>query len=230
MIRTKKVFSTELCYVFGMIILALGCALMEAADFGVSMVVAPAYILYRFASAFLPFVTFGMAEYLFQAFLLLVMVLVLRKFKLSYLLSFVTAVIYGFLLDGCMALVALIPHEAMTVRFILYLFGMFFSALGISLLFHTYFPTEIYELFVKELTNKYKLDINKCKTYYDITSCILSVLLSFLCFGLWHFEGVKLGTIFCALINGTLIGACSAFLEKRFAFKDLLRKTEIKKS
>lgn len=46
----KRTFSTELAYVFGIVFVALGVVLMEKADFGVSMVVAPAYLLYRWLS------------------------------------------------------------------------------------------------------------------------------------------------------------------------------------
>ena len=69
---------------------------MEKADFGVSMVVAPAYLLYRWLSPAWSFVTFGMAEYCLQAVLLLAMCLLLRRFRVSYLFSFVTAVVYGY--------------------------------------------------------------------------------------------------------------------------------------
>jgi uncharacterized membrane protein YczE len=44
--QTKKVFSSELAYLFGILILALGTAFMEKADFGMSMVVAPAYLIH----------------------------------------------------------------------------------------------------------------------------------------------------------------------------------------
>lgn len=74
----KRTFSTELAYVFGIVFVALGVVLMEKADFGVSMVVAPAYLLYRWLSPVWSFVTFGMAEYCLQAVLLLVMCLLLR--------------------------------------------------------------------------------------------------------------------------------------------------------
>lgn len=59
----KRTFSTELAYVFGIVFVALGVVLMEKADFGVSMVVAPAYLLYRWLSPVWSFVAFGMAEY-----------------------------------------------------------------------------------------------------------------------------------------------------------------------
>ena len=42
----KRTFSTELAYVFGIVFVAWGVVLMEKADFGVSLVVAPAYLLY----------------------------------------------------------------------------------------------------------------------------------------------------------------------------------------
>ena len=63
----KRTFSTELAYVFGIVFVARGVVLMEKADFGVSMVVAPAYLLYRWLSPVWSFVTFGMEEYCLQA-------------------------------------------------------------------------------------------------------------------------------------------------------------------
>ena len=48
----KRTFSTELAYVFGIVFVARGVVLMEKADFGVSMVVAPAYLLYPALPAF----------------------------------------------------------------------------------------------------------------------------------------------------------------------------------
>lgn len=90
----KRTFYTELAYAFGILVLALGTALMERADFGMSMVVAPAYIIHLKISEYLPF------------------------------FSFVTAVIYGFSLDGMMAVVALLPSEGIAVRLGLYVAGM----------------------------------------------------------------------------------------------------------
>ena len=92
---------------------------MEKADFGVSMVVAPAYLLYRWLSPVWSFVTFGMAEYCLQAVLLLVMCLLLR-FRVSYLFSFVTAVVYGFVLDAFMLLGAALPAGSVWLRVIYY--------------------------------------------------------------------------------------------------------------
>lgn len=183
----KRVFSTELAYALGIIILAIGTALMTLADFGLSMVVAPAYLLHLKVSETLPFFTFGMAEYMLQAVLLVLMSLLLRRFKLSYLFSFCTAVL---------------------------------CSVAISLFFHTYISPEAYELFVKEVSEKYKLDIHRFKTGYDCVSCLISVILSFAFYGLWQFRSVGIGTVITSAVNGKLIGFCTHTLEKHFEFRD----------
>ena len=216
----QKTFYTEIAYLLGLLILALGTAFMERADFGVSMVVAPAYLIHLKVSEVLPFFSFGMAEYTLQAVVILAMILILRRIKLSYFFSFVTAVLYGLTLDGAMALIALLPEGSFGVKLGWFLIGMLLCSIGVSLLFHTYISPEAYELFVKEISAKLQRDIHKCKTAYDCVSCLIAILLSFLFFGFGHYEGVKLGTIFCALVNGSLIGRCTAWFEKRWDFQD----------
>ena len=216
----KRVFHTELAYVLGLVILAVGTAFMEKADFGMSMVVAPAYLVHLKLQETLPFFTFGMAEYMLQAVLLLVMTLLLRRFRPLYLFSFITAVLYGLTLDGVLWAFSALPAESVALRIVWYLLGMLLCAVGISLFFHTYIAPEAYELFVKELSGKYGINIHRFKTGYDCVSCLVSIVLSFSFFGLWRFEGVKLGTILCALVNGSLIGGCTALLERVWTFKD----------
>ena len=57
----QRIFYTEACYLIGIVTMALGTAMMTLADFGVSMVVAPAYLLHLKISEYLPFFSFGMA-------------------------------------------------------------------------------------------------------------------------------------------------------------------------
>ena len=219
----KRTFYTEYAYMLGLIGLAFGTALMEAADFGVSMVVAPAYLIYLKLSQVWSFFTFGMAEYMFQAFLLIILMIVLKRFKVSYLFSFVTAVIYATLLDISMNIIALVPSETFALRLLLYILGFLACTAGVSLIFHTYIAPEVYELLVKEVSAKYKIDIHKFKTFYDCVSCLVGIALSFAFFGFWQFEGIKIGTVICALINGWTISRFTLFFEKHWEFKDGLR-------
>jgi len=216
----KKTFYTELAYVFGMVILAFGTALMERADFGVSMVVAPAYLLHLKLSQTWSFFTFGMAEYALQFVLALLLIVIMRKFKKAYVLAFVTAVLYGFTLDGTMLAVAQIPFAGTAARCVYYVAGMILCSLGVSLMFHTYIAPEVYELMVKEISGGFGWNIPRVKTVYDCISCLVAVLMSFIFFGFGRFEGVKLGTVICALLNGWIIGSRTKWLDKRFEFRD----------
>ena len=216
----KTVLYTELAYVLGMVGLSLSVALMTRADFGVSMVVAPAYLLYLKLNPLLPFFTFGMAEYTLQAVLLLFPVLAVKKCRPYFLFSFVTAVLSGFLLDGWMLLVQRFPADSFAVRCLWYVLGLLLGAASIAFFFKTYIAPEVYELLVKELALKLSRPTHRVKTVYDCVSCAVAVVMSFAFFGLWRFEGVKLGTVICALVNGWLIGRFTALYEKGFDFRD----------
>ena len=218
--KGKRIFYCELAYVFGLIILAIGTALMEKADFGMSMVVAPAYLVHLKVSQYLPFFSFGVAEYIFQAALLMLLTFVMRKAKISYLLSFATAFIYGTVLDAAIALVGLMPFSGVMWQVAFYITGLVACAIGVALLLRTYLPPEAYELVVKELSGKFNMSIGKTKTVYDCCSCVFGIVLSLCFFG--SFVGVKWGTIVCAVVNGWMIGKISSFLENNFIWKDAL--------
>ena len=216
----KKTFYTELSYVLGLVIMAFAAAFTEKADFGMSMVVAPVYILHLKLSQLLPWFTFGVAEYAFQGVLVLVTALVMGRLKRSYLFSFVTAVLYGTLLDLAMALIAALPDGNFGIRVLWYALGTVFCSLAVSLFFHTYISPEAYELIVKEFSEKWHLNINQVKTAYDCFSVVLGIVLSFAFFGFGVFEGVKWGTVLCAVINGFLISRFSLLLERFFTFRN----------
>lgn len=216
----KTVFYQEAAYLLGMMILAIGTALMEAANFGMSMVVAPAYLLHLKLSPVFPVFSFGMAEYVLQGMLIIVLMLAMRRARLFYLFSFVTAVIYGFMLDASLAAMAHVPVAGLAMRMVSYAAGLVICSLGVALLFHTYIAPEAYELVVKEVSAKHGWPVSRVKTAYDCISCLIAVCMSFAFFGIGRFEGVKLGTILCALVNGTLIGRISAWLEAKFDFRD----------
>lgn len=216
----RKTMYTELAYILGIIILAVGTAFITVSNLGVSMIVAPAYLLHLKISPVLPFFSFGMAEYTLQGVIIIVMCLVLRKFHFSYLFSFVTAVLYGFCLDGSLLLLKNISAEVLSIKIFLFLFGMLLASLGVALFFRTYISPEAYELFVKKVSAKYGVEIHKFKIGYDAVSLVLSVVMSFAFFGFGVFKGIGWGTVISTLINGALISFWSKVLEKSFAFTD----------
>ena len=219
---SKRVFYTEISYVLGLIIMAFGAAFTELANFGMSMIVAPAYILHLKVSEMLPWFSFGVAEYCMQGLIVLLTIGCVRRFKISYLFSFVTALLYGTILDRAIYIVSFCKNDTMGIRILWFVLGSVLCSIAVSLFFHTYISPEAYELIVKEISAKFSININKVKTVYDCISASLAVVLSFGFFGFGVFRGVGIGTIICALINGWMIGKISAFLEDRFEFVNKL--------
>jgi len=213
---TKKIFSTELSYLLALPLMALGIALMTIADMGMSMISAPAYLI----SLKTDRITFGQAEYLMQAFFLTMMCIAVRKFRISWLLSFVTAFLYGSMLDGFLALMSGIPTDSIFLRVVWFSLGMCTVSLSVSLFFHTYLPSAVYELFVKIISGTFRLNISKFKIGFDLSLLLLAVVFSFCFFGFGVFRGLGIATVASAVFNGFIIAACSRFLDRHFDFRD----------
>lgn len=233
--KTKKLtFYTEIAYFIGLFFLAFGTALTVYGGFGISMVVAPAYILHLFVSQFLPFFSFGMAEYTLQAIILIVLSLILRKAKWSYLLSFAAAILYGLALDLSTKLTAFLP-QLLALRISVYLIGIVIICASIALLFSAYLPPEAYEMFVKEFAAKFKKPIPAVKVIYDCSSLVIALLLCTILLAPFKADsfigvinsfmacGISIGTVACAFINGPIIGLFQKLYSKIFVFADGLK-------
>lgn len=215
----KKKFSTELAYVLGLLALAIGASLMKTADFGMTMIVAPAFALQAKLTEFFPWLTLGVMEYIWQGVLLVAMMLIVRRARLSYLFSFVTAVIFGYMLDGCIYLTSFLP-TMLAMRLGYYLLGTLVCSTGVALVFRTYISPEVHELLVKEIASKFSWHSHRVKMGYDIFCCVMAVTLSLVFFG--ELVGIGWGTIVCAFVNGWLIGRISKLFDRWFEFSDAL--------
>ncbi len=215
----KKIkFSRELAYFIGIILLAIGTAMMSKGGYGMSMVVAPAYIIYQKFSAYTNLISFGLTEYIVQGILLIIMIIVVGRFKFTFIGAFITTFIYGLILDLFMYLMSLFSINYIVIRIIFYIIGELICTMGIAFLFQTYLIPEVYDLFVKEVSKKYNFNFSKTKIVYDIISLLISISLSFILFGFGNFVGVGIGTIIIAFINGPLIGLFTKLYLKIFEF------------
>lgn len=220
--KKKLLLPTELCWLLGMILLALGAQLQVRADFGVSTIVAIPYLLSVKLEPVCSFFTFGMSQYVFQTVLLLAMIIIMRRFRLSYLFSFLSAFLFGLIVDGIGFLLGLLPAPGLAGRIVCFVLSLFITASGVALTFRTYITPEVFELFVMELAPKFGVEIHRFKIGYDWTNCAVAVILSFAFFGMWKFVGVSWGTIVNALVNGWIIARCSKLFERIFRFDDVL--------
>lgn len=72
----KLKLPSEVVYLAAIVLLAFSVAMLTSVDFGISMIVAPAYIL----SLVVPSLSFGQAEYVIQAMLFVVFCVVMKTF------------------------------------------------------------------------------------------------------------------------------------------------------
>ena len=217
--KKKLCISSELTYLLAIVLLALAVAILTAADFGISMIVAPAYLL----SLKLGAVTFGQAEYIIQAGVFVLLCVVLRRFRPVYLMSFVTCLIYGAVLDLWRLLPCFNPavtepgSMALWLRIPMFLAGVLLTSFSVALFFKTYLYPQVYDFFVKAVSLRYGIRLPVFKTCVDLTLLLASTVMTFCFFG--KPVGLSWGTLVMAVFNGTIIGFFSNRLDRAFVFR-----------
>lgn len=221
----KKIrIPSEAAYLPTIILIAFSVALTAAADLGVSMIVAPAYIL----SLKFDFLTFGLAEYIVQGLLFIVFCIIMKKVKLVYFTSFITGLIYGFILDMWRKYVPFLNPEAvapgsqpMWLRIIFLVVGMTLTSLAVALFFKIYIYPQVYDFFVKGLIEIKKIPIRRLKTGFDMCCLGVALILSFALFG--KLNGIGWGTAVMTVFNGTLIALFDKLLDRFFIFEPIFK-------
>lgn len=210
----KKIkMSRELAYILGMVFMPFAVAFSIKADFGMSMIAAPSYII----SEKIP-LTNGQVEWIMQGLFLLLMCVIIKRIRLTYFTSFVSAFIYGALLDLARFLVDLIPANGIASRVIFFILGMVLTSFSVAMFFNTYLAPCAYDYFVREVGHAKKLDMRKWKLGYDFSMLVFSVVLSFALFH--HFVGISFGTIIIVICNGNIISFFSKQFDKHISFYD----------
>ena len=154
----------EPAWILGILLCSLGVCFSAKSGFGVSMVVAPAYVLYRKASLFLDFFSFGVGEYVLQGALVVLLCLVLRRFKWKYLLSFGTAVLYGVSLDGWRLLFGENVYGELWQRGLSCAFGALVTALAIALFCMCVIVTKKFHISPSKTNSSFSSTPNSSKT------------------------------------------------------------------
>ena len=125
--KIKK--SSELLWLLGNIFVALGVAICSKADLGVSMIAAPAFIVYEAIAPLWSGFSVGMTEYILQGIMLVVLCLISRRFNWRYLLAFAVAVIYGYTLNFFLWLLSGVSLDSVTLRWVMLIIGDISTAL-----------------------------------------------------------------------------------------------------
>ena len=212
----KKIrVSNELIYVLAVIVLSFATAMLAAADLGMSMVVAPAYIVSLKVKA----LTFGQAEYIVQGMLFILFCVLMKKVRRLYFVSFVSGLIYGAVLDFWRMVIPRFDPERfapgslpLSIRIVYFIVGFLLNSLGVALYFKTYFYPQVYEFFVKGISRQFKIALPEFKIRFDMTCLVIAIVLSFSLF--YGLVGIGVGTVVLALGNGALIGFYGRWMDR----------------
>ena len=206
---------SELIYVIAILLLSFSVAMISCTGFGVSMIVAPAYILSEKVS----FLTFGQSEYIIQGILFILFCVLMKKVKVVYFSSFITCILYGAVLDLWRLI---IPHFNPNLyavgslpigfRIVYFVCGMLLTAFSVALFFQTYLYPQVYDFFVKGISSHFNLNRTKLKTCFDMTCLVIACIMTLLLFH--KFVGIGIGTIIMTCFNGMLIGFFSKMFDK----------------
>ncbi len=213
----------EASWLIGTVLCAFGVVLCTKADFGLSMMAAPPYIIHIAVSKFLAWYTQGTSEYIWQALLLILMCGIIGKFKPKFLLCFLTSIFFGFCIDGWLFVFGGNgPFEDLATRIILFIVGELSISLSVAFVFKTYLPPQIAECTVMEIAKRFNKEQTKIKLINDISCLVLSFALSLILTR--GFTGVGIGTVIITFANAPLIKLWTKLLDKIFLFDPLFPK------
>lgn len=219
--------SSELLWLFGIVFVALGVAICSKADLGVSMIAAPAFVIWEALAPHWSFLSVGVSEYLIQGLLLLLLCLLVRRFRLRFLLAFAVAVIYGYTLNLFLWILGGVSFDAIPLRWVMLIVGDGITALGVACFFRTYLPLQVYELFVAEVARCFRRPIGRVKWLFDLSLLGVSLILAFTLFGdaatfdwstvgYQSFHSIGLGTLVTTAINAPIITLAGKLLDLIF--------------
>lgn len=205
----------ELFYLGGLILISAGVAMMVRSDLGISVVSSVPYVVslrYRQLS-------FGTWSYIFQGFLILLLILIVRKIKWAYLVSFLSSVAFGYLADFFIICNSKLTTENLFWRAVYFFIGLILVSLGIAMFIHSRLPPVPYDLFVNDLAIYKSVSFRRGKLLFDFTCLLTSSL--FLVFFVQELIGIGIGTVLTAIFNGALVGFWLKLFGKHMQMRSL---------
>ncbi len=186
-------------YVAGLILMSFGTALYAKSAMGTAVASSLAYVISR---KFV-FFSFGVWTYMVQGLTMLSMIAIVRRVKVDYLLSFLTSVAAGYMIDFFIFCLRALPEGALPLRIVYYLTGYLILTCGVGVLMLTKLPIAPFDMFLREVSHYKGMSIINVKLRFDVVVLSIGLLLSFLLYG--SLEGIGVGTFFAAISNGPTI-------------------------
>lgn len=210
----------EISWIIGTILCAIGNCLVDKSQFGLSAIIAPAFILQEKIS----FLTVGYCEYIIQGILLILCCVIIRKFKGIFLATVCNIIFYGACFDKANILLYAIQPTTIPSRILVAIIGMIITGFAVALMLRTYIPPSIYEVFVKEVSIAKGININRMKLIFDSSMLLVSLILMLVLLGEFRFDLIGIITVVAAFLNSVLIGFFGGILDKYCVFSPAIPK------
>jgi uncharacterized membrane protein YczE len=209
--KKKIVLPGILNFTIGIMLLSFGMAVMLAVKLGMSPTASLPVTIYEAVN----FLTAGRWITIIQILFIIGAMIVSGKIKMSHILSFVTVVILGLLIDLFDFLIAPIVPNGLIIQIIIILVSCVIMSVGVSFLLLSKYPPMPDLFFMNEMHIKHKISVGKTKMIIDIISVSIAAILSY--FVLNAFIHVGIGTVISALVLGFLIHKIKPVVYSRFS-------------
>lgn len=217
--QTSPLFRGELALAIAVALNSFSVVLMLYSGSGISAI---SSVPYAFSEVF-PFLSLGTWTYLFQGTLILTLMVLRRRFVVSYLFSFVVGFAFSQLLDVHEGWIDVLP-TSLGWCVVYFIVSYLLLCFGIALSNRCKLPIVPTDLFPRELAQITGLPYPRIKISFDAICLTVTAGMTFLFLG--HLKGIGIGTVLAALTMGKVIGIMGTWLDKHFVFDIYHRKTK----
>lgn len=217
--QTRPLFRGELALAIAVALNSFSVLLMLYSGSGISAI---SSVPYAFSEVF-PFLSLGTWTYLFQGTLILTLMVLRRRFVVSYLFSFVVGFVFSQLLDVHEGWIDVLP-TSLGWCVVYFIVSYLLLCFGIALSNRCKLPIVPTDLFPRELAQITGLPYPRIKISFDAICLTVTAGMTFLFLG--HLKGIGIGTVLAALTMGKVIGIMGTWLDKHFVFDIYHRKTK----
>ena len=218
--QTSPLFRGELALAIAVALNSFSVVLMLYSGSGISAI---SSVPYAFSEVF-PFLSLGTWTYLFQGGLVLTLMILRRRFVVSYLFSFVVGFAFSQLLDVHEGWIDVLP-TSLGWCVVYFIVSYLLLCFGIALSNRCKLPIVPTDLFPRELAQITGLPYPRIKISFDAICLTVTAGMTFLFLG--HLKGIGIGTVLAALTMGKVIGIMGTWLDRYFVFDIYHRKTKV---
>lgn len=207
----KTIIRGELVLPLIIIMNSFGVVLMLYSGTGVSAISSMTYAL----SEVLPVFSLGTWTYIFQSILIIILMVLRKKFVPQYLLSFGVGFAFGLMVDVHKEWIRILPAEV-PFRAFYFIASYMIICMGVALSNRCRMPIIPTDLFPKELSDITGAAFSRIKVSFDIVCVAATAILTLVCLG--GISGLGIGTLLSAFTMGKVIGKIGGWMDGHVEF------------